>query len=253
MLLFLLGSCALRTTIGETERDRALTEADALWAKRAEPGKLDAAMDMLLGQLSLAPTDAGVLARLARGEWTRAQLEPGLLHLEIGQDYGYRCLLGWSGFAARVDVNGYEITKDAVAELPADASACLLWTIANGLGQVDVRGPGSALELDSVAVLIGRLKQLDSKDTPGFPAWAEAKLQLLRGEPDTQEVRRLLGVAIAEQPGVLLFRTELAEALPDARNVALDGFTPASPDPWALENAAWKAGPAARSSEQAGG
>lgn len=241
MLLFLLASCVMRATVGPTERERALAEADARWAARAEPGNLDAAMDLLVGALSLAPDDPQLLARLARGEWTRAQLEPGYVHLENGQEYGYRCLLGWSAFAARLDVGGYDITPEAAAELPAEARRCVLWTVANGLGQVERRGPGAALELDAVGVLLDRLEELGGEEQdPGFLPWARAKLDLLRGTPDTQEVRRLLGAAITEAPGVLLFRVELAVALPDTRNLALDGFGPAAPDPWALENAAWK-------------
>lgn len=241
MLLWWLGACALRASVAPSERDRALAEADARWEARAEPGNLDAAMDILLGGLALAPDDPALLARLARGEWTRGQLEPGLVHLEIGQEYGYRCLLGWSSFAARLDVGGYVVTPEAALELPADAGPCLLWTIANGLGQVDRRGPGAALELDAIEVLLGRLAEIDVEGPPGFQPWARAKLGLLRDGPDTKDVRRLLSAAIAEAPDVLLFRAELAAALPDARNVTLDGFAPASPDPWALENAAWRA------------
>ncbi|MDP2305351.1 MAG: hypothetical protein Q8P18_04925 [Pseudomonadota bacterium] len=240
MLLLWLGSCALRATVGPSERDRALAEADARWEARAEPGNLDAAMDLWLGSLSLAPDDPELLARLARGEWTRGQLEPGQAHLENGQEYGYRCLLGWPAFAARLDVSGYELTPEAAAELPAEAGACLLWTIMNGLGQVERRGPGAALELDALAALLDRLGEVGGDAELGFRSWAQAKLLLLRGAPDTQEVRRLLGAAIAESPDVLLFRVELAVALPDARNQALDGFAPPAPDAWALENAAWK-------------
>ncbi|MES2641842.1 MAG: hypothetical protein V4850_20290 [Myxococcota bacterium] len=240
MLLLWLGSCALRSTVDPSERDRALAEADLRWEARAEPGNLDASMEILLGALSLGPDDPQLLARLARGEWTRAQLEPGLTHLEIAQDYGYRCLMSWPGFAARVDVAGYVVTEDAAAELPKDAEACLVWTVASGLGLVEHRGAGAALELASVALLLDRLVAMKGEAAPGFVAWEQAQLQLLRGAPDTQEVRRLLGAAIAAAPNVLLFRVDLALALPDARS-ALDGFTPASPDRWALENAAWKA------------
>ncbi|MDP2313716.1 MAG: hypothetical protein Q8P41_12480 [Pseudomonadota bacterium] len=241
MVLWLLGACALRATVAPSERDRALAEVDAAWAVRAEPGNLDAAMDRLLQALALDPADPAVLARLARSEWTRAYLEPGAAHFEIAQDYGYRCLLGWAPFASRADAGGYLVSPETAKELPAEAAECLTWTVAAGLGQVELRGSGGALELEALAALIGRLADLDPADAPGFADWAQAKLLLLQGSPDTQEVRRLLGAAIGDAPGVLLFRVELADALPDARNVALEGFEPPAPDPWALENTAWRA------------
>ena len=241
MLLLWLGACALRTTAPTIDLGATLAEVDAQWDARAAPGGLDSVMERLLAALAASPDHPALLARLARGEWTRAQLGEGAVHFEIAQDYGYRCLLGWPGFASRLDGGGYRVDAAAAAELPAESAGCLTWTVASGLGQVEHRGPGAALELESLRALHGRLTQLGSGEAPGFTAWEAAKLELLSGGADSQLVRSRLAEAIAQAPGVLLFRVELAEAMPDAQNVAVEGFGPPASDAWALENAAWSA------------
>ncbi|MFN7143480.1 MAG: hypothetical protein ACK4YP_06885 [Myxococcota bacterium] len=242
-MLGLLMSCALRATgTGADERARALDEADALWAARATPGTLDTAMDRWLARLAEDPEDPVVLARLSRGEWTRGQIDPAgaVPHFETGQDYGWRCLLGWPAFAVTIDAVGYSVTPEAVSALPPEAATCLLWTAANGLSLVAARGPGAALELDGVRVLLDRLGQLAAaEDDPGFRAWAEAQLLVLTAAPGPPpaEARGRFTAAIAAAPDVGLFRRDYAAAFPDAANLAWAGFSPGGA--WGLENAVW--------------
>lgn len=243
MLLGMLLSCALRATgTGADDRARALEEADALWATRATAGTLDAAMDRWLTRLAEDPADPVVLARLARGEWTRGQLDAAgaVPHFETGQDYGWRCLLGWPAFAVTIDAVGYHVTPEAVSALPAEAATCLLWTAANSLSLVAARGPGAALELDAVRVLLDRLGALAApEEDPGFRAWADAQLLVLAAapEPAPAEARGRFTAAIAAAPDVGLFRRDYAAAFPDAANLAWAGFSPAPA--WGLENAVW--------------
>jgi len=239
VLLLWLGACAFRATAPTTGLGGTLAELDALWDARAAAGGLDPVTERLLAALAVNPDHPALLARLARVEWTRAQLGEGPGHFEIAQDYGYRCLLGWSGFASQLDGGGYRVDAAAAAELPAEAASCLTWTVASGLGQVEHRGPGAALELEGLRALHGRLEQIGSGEAPGFTAWETAKLEMLGGSADPQVVHSRLAEAIAQAPGVLLFRTELATAMPDARGAAMEGFGGPDAGPWALENAAW--------------
>ncbi len=247
LLLVLLAGCVHRATIDpEAERARVLAEADARWAARATGDNLDTAVQLWMGRLAVDPDDPVALARLARAEWTRGQLDPpsAIERFETGQDYGWRCLLGWPAFAATLDAGGYRVTPEAAAALPPPAASCALWTVVGGLSVVGVRGAGASLELDGVGHLLARLRELEPAAPdldPGFLDWAEARLLVLAAAPDPPPpaARARFADAIAEEPGVLLFRRDLAAAFPDTRNVALEGFAPPSPDTWALENAAW--------------
>jgi hypothetical protein len=243
MLLVLLAACGMRATTGPTDADRALAAADAAWAARSEPGKLDTAMEAWLAQLALLPEDPQVLARLAQGEWTRGQLAgaaDAVAHFETGEDYGYRCLLTWPGVASHFDAQGYRVTSEAAASIPDAAAGCLLWTAVNALSVVDARGAGGALGLEAAGALVDRLADFGLDGHEGMGPWLAAKRRLLTPSVAAdvrQEARALLHRAVDEAPGQLFFRAELVAAFPDEGNRALDGFVHPTPDPWALENA----------------
>jgi len=250
LLAVLLIGCALRTTSNvEAARARALSEADALWAARAEGDNLTQAVGLWMELLAADPDDPAALARLARAEWTVGQLDPdgGLRRFESGHDYGARCLLGWPAFAANLDAARYRMTAEAVAELPGSAAPCALWTAVGGLTLAGARGPGAALDLTDVALLLDRLRALGPEAVgldPGFLAWAEARYLVLSVAPGPPppEARARFAEAIAADPEVGLFRRDLAAAFPDARGVAFDGFGAAAPNGWARENAVWVGG-----------
>lgn len=252
MVLFLL-ACALRSGAGpETAEARALAEAEARWAARAQPGELEAAVELWRGVIGADPDDPVALARLARAEWTLGQRDPAGARgrFEAAQEYGWRCLAAWPGFAAAISADAYRITAVGAAELPAAAAPCLLWTAIAGLSLATERGPGAALELEDVAVLLGRVDALAAEPLPegldpGFREWARARLAVARAAPEPAPVaaRAEFAAAIAAAPGVGIFRRDYARAFPDARELAFAGFPPAGPDPWAVENAVWTGAP----------
>ena len=251
--LGLLLSCALRSVVtAPSPEERAMAAAAALWERRVEAGKLDAAMEAWLVILSRAPENPEVLAGLARGEWTRGQLGEGSArdHFELGEDYGYRCLLASPSFAARVTLHGFLVTAAAAEALPPSTADCVRWTLANGLSILALRGPGAGLSLGSLHVLSSRLEALEAGHRDPMTAWAGAKTRLFaapptgsgresaeRGAAQRDQARSSLEAAIASAPNVLFFRAELAEAFPDARTHVMNGFVWAEPDLHARENA----------------
>jgi hypothetical protein len=242
LLALLLGACAPKVLDTQAaERARILAEADARWLRRAEPGELDAVIAIWLGQLGQRPDDPVVLARLARAEWTLAWLEGDVRHFENANDFGYRCLLTFPSFGSAAQLDGYRLTEASLQALPPEASACLMWTAAAGIGTVEARGPGAALELASVRMQVERLTALGTTEDPGFLQWSQAMVAVLGAFPEgaPAAARGRFSAAIAAERGVLLFRQAFARSFPDAANVAMDGYAPPTPDPWALENAAW--------------
>ncbi len=251
--LGLLLSCALRAVVtAPSQEERATAAADALWERRAAAGNLDAAMEAWLVILARGPENPEVLARLARGAWTRGQLEagPGREHFELGQDYGYRCLLASPSFAARVALDRFLVAEAAAEALPYSTADCVRWTLANGVSILALRGPGAGLSRASLEMLSGRLNLLEAGHADPMAAWAGAKLRLLappapqsgpeaaeRRGTQLEQARRDLEAAIASAPNVLFFRAELADAFPDARPRVMEGFVPAEPDLHARENA----------------
>lgn len=241
-LLALLGCAHLRGGGGEGGPDARLVAADAAFAARAEgPARVEAAMSGWLELLAEDPEDAAVLARLAHARWVMALVEPdqAALHLELGEAYGWRCLQASPAFAVALRVRHFQVTRDAAASLGRADAPCLAWTLANGLDRVALRGPGATLELEPLGLLADRLRALAPAAEGGVGFWAAARERLLdprATERQRTEARSLLAAAIAAEPGLRVWRADLAAAFPDARDV-LD-VPASSPDPFALENGA---------------
>ena len=251
MVLVLL-ACALRPGGGPaTAEARALAEAETRWAARARPGEIEAAVDLWRGVIGADPDQPLALARLARAEWALGQRDPAAARprFEAAQEYGWRCLAAWPGYGAALAGEAYRVTEAGAAALPAAAAPCLLWTAVAGLSLAAERGPGAALELEDVAVLLGRLDALAGEPLPepldpGFLPWARACLEEARAAPDPApaSARAAFAAAVAADPAVGIFRRDYARAFPDARDLAFAGFPPAGAQPWAAENAAWGRG-----------
>ncbi|MFZ5476348.1 MAG: hypothetical protein ACOZNI_06185 [Myxococcota bacterium] len=241
MTLALLLACAHRRDgAGDDAPSPALAEGDALWATRAsDPAALDAAVERWLAATADDPEDPAPLARLSRAEWVRALTRPdeAAEALETGTEYGWRCLYAFPAFASAAAVSGYRVDEEAVGTLGRDAVPCLAWLANNGLDRVALRGPGGALDLEGLALVVRRAAALAPAGEGGMVARAEARWLVLTGG-DRAAARAAFERAIAAEPGFLLFRVDLAEAFPDEA-VALPEAS--SPDPWALENAAARA------------
>lgn len=241
MGVLLLAACVhLGPGTDDDAPDPRLVAADARFAARGEdPAALGQAMDAWLTLLGEQPDDPAVLARLAHGRWVSSLVEPDAAegHLELGEAYGWRCLLASPGFGAAARARGFQVTRDAVSTLGRDDVPCLAWTVANGLDRVALRGLGAALELEPLGLLVDRLRALAPTAEGGVGFWAASRQRLLNPlASDTRraEARALLVAAVAVAPGFRIWAADLAAAFPDARN-ALD--VPGD-DAWALENAA---------------
>lgn len=208
-------------------------------------------MEIWRGVLAAEPEHPVALARLARAEWTLGELRPAAAtaHHEAGEDYGWSCLAAWPGFSAALTAERWRVTEEAVAALPPEASDCLLWTAINAIAAVEARGPGAALALDDVRLLLARAAAVGEGADPGFLVWARAQAEVLAAAPNAppEAARAGFEAAIAAAPAVGRFRRDYAAAYPKSVAAAYEGFPPrAGADPWARENAAWAARQPAR-------
>lgn len=240
----LLAGCLATARRDRAGDDAAVTApGDAFFRQRGrDAANLDRARMAWLEALGSEPNDPALLSRLARAEWILSLTRPeeARLHLESGEELGWRCLLALPGFASATGVRGFQVTPEAVSTLQRDAVPCLAWTVANGLDLVALRGPGSALELEPLALLADRLYALSPGSESGVGYWAAARVRLLAPAPDDAALllaRADLERAVDAAPGFLVWRVDLAAAFPDARASALAVDLP-EPDPFALENGA---------------
>ncbi len=245
MLLLALAACFLRPSVEVDPRDVALDAADARFLARSEDSleehpALDAAIAGWSALLAEDAADTAVLSRLAHASWILAQVDAAgrRTHLEVGEDFGWRCLLTSPALAASGQVD--RARPDALEALDAGFAPCLAWTAMNALDRARLRGPGAALAVEEAGALVRRLRVLQAEPTPWAPvpglvdalegqvAWALAKDDAARGV-----ARGRIADAVAAAPGFLRWRMDLARTMraPGAAPPAQDG-------PFALENLA---------------
>jgi len=212
LTLLLASGCAWRRAPVVDARAVALTTADAQFAARAGPADVDAAVEVWSAILARDPSDGEVLARLAHAEWVRAQLSvPGeaLGHFEVGEEYGWRCLVGIAAFDAARRAHGGRVSDEVVAAVGAERAPCLVWTAVHAVERVGLRGGGATLALEEARVLLARARELGAEPSPWSPVpglvdWAEARVgwASARGDVEESAARRAL-VAVADRhPGV---------------------------------------------------
>lgn len=245
MVLLALAACFLRPPVEADPRVVARDAADGRFLARSEDTledhpALDAAVAGWSALLADDAEDMAVLARLAHASWILAQIDPAgrRTHLEVGEDFGWRCLLTSPALAASGQVD--RARPDVLAALDAGFAPCLAWTAMNALDRARLRGPGAALAVEEAAALVARLRGLAAEPTPWAPlpglvdalegqvAWALAKDDAARGV-----ARGHIGEAVAAAPGFLRWRMDLA------RTMRAPGAVPPAKDgPFALENLA---------------
>ena len=238
MLLLLLASCAARRVeSGPVEQDSRIAAGDTLFAARSlHPANLDQAVEAWTTVIAADPTNTDALGRLAHAAWVRHLLDPAnaRFHLEVGQEFGWTCLLAFPGFGAGTQAGGFHITAATATLLPEEAAACMTWTVANGLRLVELRGPGAALEREPLGIIAAQLRTLSPGGEEGMGFWADGRLMLAQGDPAA--ARDAFASAVAAAPTYLFFRVEMARAFPDAGTPLTWDATESGP--YAAENAA---------------
>ena len=240
MLLFLAG-CVRHVESGlAPEVVAAIAAGDAAWARRDEPGQLEAAVAAWQSGLGVPPREPELLWRLSRAAWSVGVVDPGIGGpFEQGRDLGWRCLLGFDGFSSTLELGAYRVEPAAVKTLPDAAAPCVAWLLVNGVAQYERRGHGAALLLEPLRTLLP-VVEAHPEVAPGFLPWVQARLGEAQDPPfSDSDLRALYERAVAEAPDVALFRRDYAATFPDARAHAWEGWNPPTTGGWARENAAW--------------
>lgn len=237
-LLFLLGCLARR--VDEVAVDpvaAAVAAGDARWARREEPGQLDAAISAWQEGLGHDPTAAVLHGRLARAEWTRGVIADdaaqAAAHFEAGRQVGLGCLVLRPEVEAQVAQDGWRVTPAAAALVPPADLGCLAWAAVNAVELVRARGPGAAVLLGEIRAVVDRAVALAPDGEGGMVAYAGALVRLL--DPLASSAERtaadaFLDRALAVGPDNLWVRVAAAELA--GRPVDPTGEDGA----WALEN-----------------
>jgi hypothetical protein len=246
VLALLILACFLRPVTRVDAREASLTAADAHFLARSGPegaAELARAVEGWTSLLANAPRDTGVLARLAHAHWLLAQTEPeeARTHLEIGEEFGWRCLLASPAFASAQRASGQ--VRGAAGTLSPNEAPCVGWLTANALDRAALRGPGAALSLEEQHALMERWRAMGGEaapwaPVPGLQEALEARMALLRARDEASR-RSALGrmeQVVERAPGVFRWRLDLARAGGDVTLPEGNG-NPA----FALENAAARA------------
>lgn len=218
-LLIAVATSACRVWTRDRDSDkvgRLLKSADRIYGERADPDRLDEAIQAYLDVLSIAPDDRRVLARLARGYYARGYGYPEnpLADFALGREYGLRCLMTDSGFAGRVRTRDGRITDDAISAIDHDHGVCLTWTTITWSRWIVEAGPGAAaLDLD----ILGEMGRRSVELVPTYDSGrAQEALGLALAlpptplGPDRSSAALALDTALQRSPGRLSLAVDKA-------------------------------------------
>ncbi len=249
MKLLLLIGCFLFRRDSPDHFDMALEAADELFEQRADPQRLEEAIDAYVLIQASAPGDPRVLLRLSRAFTARAETLPPLerrKELELARGYGLECLSVNPGFASRWDLAGGRVTPQVARLLTAADAPCLATTLYAWVRWAEQRGAAAGIDLPALQALSDRAAALP---TGWVGPWSQGMLILIAPGPVEHDLfasREALELSILLSPGRAtahadlvrwqLVREEDAEGF--AQEVA--GFPQAWPedydDEWGLEN-----------------
>lgn len=234
LLLLGLAGCWLRppTPVPVDPLVAPLAEADALWARRGEPGGLDAALRAYEALLAVAPERPVVHERLARAsfEQSRHAVDPAAAQaaLEVARVRATACLDTFPSFHAALQPLTAEVRTATLRELPPAAAPCLAWYGVSALRLVELRGPGAALGVEAARPFVEQAWALEPDGAGGLVAWGAAMLVVLDADPTHADSRaaalptaRLrLEAAAAAHPEEPLLREALHTWFPTATRPA---------------------------------
>ncbi len=206
------GSCWHRQSDGRDLAARYITEGDRFFMQRADPEKLDLALDTWQEGLLQVPEDPNLLGRLTMGYTTRALSNPEHSpdSFILAREYGIRCLKTDTFLAGVVQTYGGRLVPRALRTVGVELIDCLTWTSISWSRWLQVHGAaGASLDLEIVAALARKAVQLDATHDRGRPQHA-------------------LGLALSLPPAPLSPDLEAAQS-------ALTAALEAAPDRWWIE------------------
>lgn len=230
--VFLLTGCSLlasrgglfqRTEGGREAAERAVVEGDRFFLQRADPDKLDAAIDSWQAGLLEAPEDPVLLGRLAmaytlRAEGRSAHRPEGYI---VAREHGIRCLKTEPFLAGRFQTYGGRLDPRGLREVDVDLVPCLTWTsLAWSRWLADHGAAGAALDLEIVIALAEKAYKLDAEYDRSRPRHALGLAIALTPaplEPDLDRAELLLQQAAAAAPERYVISVDLAEFVHGAR------------------------------------
>lgn len=231
--LVILLSCSQRRGRGAAGViAQELATADALFAQRADPAALEAAIRAYLDLHRRLPGDSRVLWRLSRAYTLRGYAADGpdrVNDMLTGREYGLRCLLQRPEFAASVQGTSGVVTADALVDLTEGDLPCLAWSTLSWARWLHARGPaGAAIDLDVVEAMGRKVAELGGESFGGGRALAAEGLALslrpLMLGGTLEEARQALEQAAAAAPDRLTPKADLAllVLIPQGKTAAAD-------------------------------
>jgi hypothetical protein len=219
-LVVLLSACVGRQVRRRDPVSRQLRALDAKFDARADPVKLDAALQGYLALDARHPDDPRVLARLSEAFVVQGMADPAQAAgaWQVAREWGIRCILLGSAVSGRVQSAGGRLTPAAAKLVPAVHANCALWAAAAWARQSEARGAGGvALDLPVIAQLARRAQELSTPNQEAGAAEDVLGLALSLPpdayEPPLAEAQTWLEAAGREAPASLLYRVDLAGAI----------------------------------------
>jgi len=213
------GTYEVAEASGGTVGSDAAGQAEALWAERLDPAKLQSSLDKYEEMYNADPTNRELAVRLTRGYYLmgdahKTEMPEKLAEWEKSIAWGKRCIALNGEFTALLE-KGDESEETAVVVATADDVPCLYWT-ATSLGKwAKASGLAKTLKhIGTVKAYIARVEELDA--TFYFAAadryWGAyyAAIPSFAGQ-DLDKSKVHFDKAIAAAPGNLATQVLLAE------------------------------------------
>lgn len=215
-IALVMSGCFGRILRGRDAVQRLLDQGDRLFALRADPPKLDEAINVWLQARDPAQGDPRVLERLVRGYLVRGYAHPeGTIDdLQTAREMGIQCLRLAPGFEGAVDAAGGVIEPRAILAIDGSSARCLAWTAAAWARWLDAHGAaGAAIDWPVVVLMAERARAL-APDVPSGLLDGTLGLALtLHVPPEPSELIRAEGLLLSARraaPGELVYAVDLA-------------------------------------------
>lgn len=218
-----LSACVGRLLDRRDPTQRLLERGDHLFEQRADPARLDEAIEVWLSARQPDRPDARLLERLARAYLIRGYAHPeGTADdLLTAREMGLECLRLEPAVDYAITAAGGVLLPATVRSVDAEAGVCMLWSATAWIRWMDRRGSaGAAIDHAVVLAMTERAHALKPAAPAGTTQGALGLALTLRVPPEPAAVARahdLLVAAGRAAPEQLTWSVELAMRVHAAR------------------------------------